>query len=70
MREVLEVLGLHSTHYAGHSFRIGAVTTAAERGLEDSLIKALGRWESTAYLVYIRTPRERLAIISKLLSHQ
>lgn len=70
VREALEALGLHSTHYAGHSFRIGAATTAAERGLEDSLIKALGRWESTAYLVYVRTPRERLAAVSKLLSRQ
>ena len=70
LREALEALGLQSEHYAGHSFRIGAATTAAERGLEDSLIKALGRWESTAYLLYVRTPRERLASISGLLSRQ
>ena len=70
VREALEALGLHSEHYAGHSFSIGAATTAAERGLEDSLIKALGRWESTAYLVYVRTPRERLASVSKVLSQQ
>ena len=40
VREALEALGLHNDHYAGHSFRIGAATTAAECGLEDSLIKA------------------------------
>ena len=46
VREALDALGLHSQHYAGHSFRIGAATTAVERYLEDSLIKAQGRWES------------------------
>ena len=70
LREALEALGLQSKHYAGHCFRIGAATTAAERGLEDSLIKALGRWESMAYLLYVRTPRERLASLSGLLSRQ
>lgn len=68
VREALEVLGLQSEQYAGHSFQIGAATTAAERGLEDSLIKALGRWESTAYLTYIQTPRSRLAAVSRRLS--
>ena len=34
--------------HAGHSFRTEAATTAAECGLEDSLIKALDRWESEA----------------------
>ena len=35
--------------YCGHSLRIGAVTPAAVRGIEDSVIKTLGRWESTAF---------------------
>ena len=51
IREALEALGLQSDHYAGHSFSIGAATTAVVLGLEDSLIKALGRWESTTYLM-------------------
>ena len=68
IREALEVLGLNSLNYAGHSFRIGAATAAAECGVEDSLIKALGRWESSAYQIYIRTPREKLAAISSRLA--
>lgn len=34
----------------GHSFRNGVATTAAQRGLEDSLIQTLGHWKSDAYI--------------------
>lgn len=68
IREALETLGLNSTLYAGHSFRIGAATTAAERGIDDAFIKILGRWESSAYQVYIRTPRCRLATVAASLA--
>ena len=63
-------VGLEASKFAGHSFRIGAATTAAARGVEDSLIKTLGRWESSAYLLYVRIPRERLAGLSTVLSKQ
>ena len=46
IRQVLVILGLDSHLYAGHSFRTGAAMMAAECGLEDSLVKALGHWES------------------------
>jgi len=48
--QALQTLGLESSHYAGHSFRIGAATTAAERGFPDSTIKVLGRWKSDGLL--------------------
>ena len=68
VRVALDSLGIVSEHYSGHSFRIGAATTAAECGLQDSMIKALGRWESSAYQVYVRTPKDHLASISKTLA--
>ena len=40
-----------------YSFRIGAVTTVAQKGLEDCIIKTLGRWESVEYLQYVKIPR-------------
>ena len=60
--------GVDSTKYAGHSFRIGAATTAHLQGIEDATIKMLGRWESSAYLLYVRTPRDQLASLSSILS--
>ena len=36
------------THLPGYSFRIGAASTAAPRGLEDSTIQTLGRWKRTS----------------------
>lgn len=68
MREALTLAGFDPTLYAGHSFRIGAATTAAQRGLPDSLIKTLGRWRSSAYTVYIRTPRDTLCAVTGLLA--
>jgi hypothetical protein len=67
IREALTAVGRCSANYAGHSFRIGAATTAAEKGLEDATIKALGRWHSSAYQTYVRLPKEHLASISRTL---
>ncbi len=64
VRQALRSAGLDASKYAGHSFRIGAVTTASSCGLQGSLIKTLGRWESSAYTLYIRTPREILCAVS------
>ena len=68
MREILQSVGLPHHQYAGHSFRIGAATTAAAAGVPDSMIQTLGRWHSAAFLRYIRTPKEELSAISAMLS--
>lgn len=69
VRLALQNTGLPYNDFAGHSFRIGAATTASRAGMEDSQIRALGRWSSAAFLVYIRTSRERLAQVSTLLAN-
>lgn len=50
----LERLGLRSADYGTHSFRIGAATSAAARGLPAAAIQDLGRWKSSAYKSYVR----------------
>ena len=64
LQQALRNAGVDAAAFNGHSFRIGAATTAAKCGIEDSLIQTLGRWKSTAYLHYIKLPREQLAAIS------
>jgi len=68
LRDILSALGLPPHVYAGHSFRIGAATTAALAGVEDSTIQTLGRWQSGAFLQYIRMPRGQLAQLSGVLA--
>lgn len=68
VKEALTSAGVDSSHYSGHSFRSGAATTAAKQGVNDATIKMLGRWKSNAYLLYIKTPREQLAAISRQLT--
>ena len=64
-RTALSELGYCNTNrFSGHSFRAGAATTAAAMKVEDSIIKTLGRWESAAYLLYVRIPKEELKGIS------
>lgn len=67
IREALVAAGVDPAPYSGHSFRIGAATTAAKKGVGDAAIKMLGRWKSAAYQLYVRTPRSQLAGVSKTL---
>ena len=68
VRAALQPHDIDVSRYSGHSFRIGAATAAAAVGVEDSMIKTLGRWQSSAYQAYVRIPRDRLAAVSKRLA--
>ena len=49
LKAVVEAAGIDSKRYSGHSFCIGAATTAAAKGIADSTIQTLGRWTSDSY---------------------
>ena len=67
LRLTLREAGLDDSKYAAHSFRIGAATSAKDAGIDDVHVKILGRWKSNAYQLYVRTPQEKLASLSKQL---
>ena len=54
LRRCLIFRGLDTSRYKSHSIRIGAVCLAADQGYSDAQIRALGRWQSDAFKVYIR----------------
>lgn len=54
LKRCVDRLGLASEDYGTHSFRIGAATCAAARGVNDEGIQALGRWKSKAFRSYVR----------------
>ena len=60
IRDILSKIGLCDLDYCGHSFRIGAATSAAAVGIEDHLIQTLGRWSSNCYTRYIRTSTDTI----------
>ena len=70
VNQALQSAGKDPAPYSGHSFRIGAASTAAERGVEDSLIKILGCWQSSAYQRCVKIPRKHLAVVSKILASE
>ena len=68
VRRLLRTANVDVSAYSGHSFRIGAATAAAAAGVPTHFIKMLGRWESEAYQLYLRTPCESLSGISQLIA--
>lgn len=56
LRASAQFAGLPHSNIKGHSFRIGAATTAASMGIPEEKIQLMGRWSSNAYKKYIRIP--------------
>lgn len=54
LKSILLFIDLDPKFYKGHSFRIGAATAAAARGVPMSVIQSMGRWKSDAVKNYIR----------------
>ena len=54
LKSALSFIGLDTRYYKAHSLRIGAVTSAAARGIPHSVIQGMGRWKSSVFMKYIR----------------
>lgn len=54
LKKCLEILGVPTSGFSGHSFRIGAATSAALQGMSIPDIQSAGRWRSAAVNSYIR----------------
>ena len=65
IQHALHLAGVNERHFNGHSFRIGAATSASQAGVPETTIKLLGRWSSMAYQQYIRPSTPELAAVSK-----
>ena len=69
IRRALAASGFDVSGFTGHSFRIGAATTAGLAGFPDSTIQMLGRWKSDAFTRYLRSPGIYIASLSRHLTH-
>jgi hypothetical protein len=53
-----------------HSFRIGIATMLGQLGYSDNEIMAIGRWSSSAFELYIRSPRAVRAKTAKRMAKE
>ncbi len=54
LKLIITQAGLPAENFSSHSFRIGAATTAAQKGPSQNQSQTLGRWSSDAFKSYIR----------------
>lgn len=52
----LKHAGVDTNRFKSHSFRIGGATALSMSGYSIDEIKKVGRWKSSAYKSYIKTP--------------
>jgi len=60
VRPAFATVGLNPRAISGHSFRKGGATGLANAGVDDSVVRAHGRWKSNAYHRYIVPSRATL----------
>ena len=58
VRWLMGTVGQEPTLYSSHSLRIGGCSAAFAAGIDETTIKALGRWDSETYRLYARMSRQ------------
>lgn len=61
LKKIFESIGIDTGKYSSHSFRKGAAHEAALAGINDTNIKAMGRWASSCYTIYTATTMREAA---------
>lgn len=69
LKQTVSRAGMDASRFSGHSFRIGAATTAAAKGISAETIQTLGRWASDSYKRYIHCPANTFTVSSTLVSN-
>ena len=54
LKKCVKFLGIDTSTFKSHSFRIGCASDLFVRGKTEDEIKEIGRWKSNAYKSYIR----------------
>nr|QBH67483.1 hypothetical protein UE_1417 [Ustilago esculenta] len=68
LRQCLRACDISPADYSGHSFRRGAATWAAANGVDDNIIRGLGRWKSDCFRRYIdKSASDRAATTARAL---
>ena len=57
LSRLISFAGFQGDRYKSHSLRIGGATYYASLGYSDAQIRLLGRWDSNAFIKYIRSAR-------------
>ena len=58
MRWLMDLVGERPQLYSSHSLRIGGCSAAFAAGVDETTIRALGRWDSETYRLYARMSRQ------------
>ena len=57
LAKLIRFAGFQTERYKSHSLRIGGASYYASLGYSDNQIRLLGRWDSNAFIKYIRSSR-------------
>ena len=68
VRALMASVGEVPTEYGAHSMRIGGATAALAAGVDPSIIKVMGRWDSEVYEIYTRATVQAAATASSLIA--
>ena len=56
-------------YISGHSFRSGLISLFADMGLSEEDLRAIGRWSSRSFELYIKLDRTNRAQIARLIAN-